>query len=120
MKTNRTRRPHQDLDVWNVAMELVTECYKITRDFPREELFVLVPQMRRCAVSIVSNISEGAARRGKNELPHFLSIARGSLSELETQLLIAVALGYLNSNQDIFSLIDRVFSMLNALLKSLK
>ena len=119
MKTIHAKRPHHNLDVWKVSMDLVIECYRITRGFPKEELFVLVLQMRRSAISIVSNIAEGAARSGKKELAHFLSIARGSLSELETQLSIAVNLEYLEANPEIFRLTDRIYLMLNALLKSL-
>jgi len=75
------------LKAWQEAMELVKEIYRVTRDFPKEEIYGLVSQMRRAAVSIPSNISEGAARGGDREFIQFLIIARGSLSELETQLL---------------------------------
>ncbi|PJC75307.1 MAG: hypothetical protein CO012_03670 [Syntrophobacterales bacterium CG_4_8_14_3_um_filter_49_14] len=80
-------RKHYELKAWQEAMELVKEIYRVTRDFPKEEIYGLVSQMRRAAVSIPSNISEGAARGGDREFIQFLIIARGSLSELETQLL---------------------------------
>lgn len=84
----------RDLIVWQKAMALTVEVYKLTRQFPKEELYVLTSQMRRAAVSIPSNIAEGHARQGR-EFANYLSIARGSAAEMETQLLIAVQLGYL-------------------------
>ena len=94
-------RKHHELRAWQEAMELVKEIYRVTRDFPKEEMYGLVGQMRRAAVSIPSNISEGAARGGDREFIQFLIIARGSLSELETQLLISYDLGYLLDISDI-------------------
>ena len=82
-------------------MELVKEIYRVTRDFPKEEIYGLVSQMRHAAVSIPSNISEGAARGGDREFIQFLIIARGSLSEFETQLLISHDLGYMRDVADI-------------------
>ena len=75
-------------------MELVTEIYRLTKDFPKEEVFGLASQLRRAAVTVPSNIAEGAARAGRKEFVQFLSVARGSLAEIETQLLIAEQLGY--------------------------
>jgi four helix bundle protein len=75
-------------------MALVRAVYALTRGFPAEETYGLVLQLRRAAVSIPSNLAEGAGRDGRKEFVRFLSIARGSLSELETQLLIAADLGY--------------------------
>jgi four helix bundle protein len=89
-------RPHKKLKVWQLAIELVTEIYKLTEPFPRKEEFGLVAQMRRAAVSIPSNIAEGLTRKtGKDKL-HFLNISQASLSELDTQLEISKNLGYLN------------------------
>lgn len=90
----KSKRMHHDLRAWQEAMVLVKDVYTITADFPREELFALTSQIRRAAVSIPSNIAEGAARTGHKEFLQFLSISRGSLSELETQLLIAAEIGY--------------------------
>jgi four helix bundle protein len=86
---------HKDLDVWKKSMDLVETIYKLTQKFPESEKFGLTSQMRRCAVSIPSNIAEGAARKGDKELIHFLHIALGSLSELETQYLIAMQLAFI-------------------------
>jgi len=79
------------LDVWQAAIELAKDVYARTKDYPRDEIFGLVSQMRRCAVSIASNIAEGAARNGKREFLQFLYIALGSVSELDTQIEISKA-----------------------------
>src|SRR5262249_16908753 len=83
----------RDLIVWQKAMSAAFEVYKLTRQFPKEELYVLTAQVRRAAISIPSNIAEGHARQGR-EFANSLSIARGSAAEAETQLLLAVQLGY--------------------------
>jgi len=83
------KRVHHDLKAWQEAMSLVKMIYESTNSFPAEENFGLKSQIRRAAVSIPSNIAEGAARTGSKEFLQFLSISRGSLSEVETQLLIA-------------------------------
>ena len=108
------------MKAWQEAMELVKEIYRVTRDFPKEEIYGLVSQMRRAAVSIPSNISEGAARGGDREFIQFLIIARGSLSELETQLLISNDLGYMRDAPDIHERIDRLFSLIGGLLRSIR
>lgn len=113
-------RKHQELKAWQEAMELVKEIYRLTRDFPKEEMYGLVGQMRRAAVSIPSNISEGAARGGDREFIQFLIIARGSLSELETQLLISHELDYLRDVSDIQERINRLFSLIGGLLRNLR
>lgn len=86
---------HKDLDVWRKSMDLVVRVYQITQLFPDSEKYGLTSQMRRAAVSIPSNIAEGAARKGDRELIQFLYIAIGSLSELETQYLIAIRLEFI-------------------------
>ena len=85
----------KELMVWQKAIDLVTEIYKITRAFPKEEVFGLVSQMQRAAVSIPSNIAEGHERNSEKEFAQFLCIARGSLAELETQIIIAEKLSYI-------------------------
>jgi len=88
---------HKDLDVWKKSMDLVESIYKLTQSFPDSEKYGLTSQMRRAAVSIPSNVAEGAARKGNKELLQFLYIAIGSLSELETQYLIAVRLAFIKN-----------------------
>jgi four helix bundle protein len=103
-------------------MELVTEVYPATRSFPRDELYALTNQLRRAAVSIPSNIAEGQARFSPKEFRHFLSQARGSLVEVETQLMIAQNLEYLTPEQN-QSLLDRTAELgkvLNGLIASIK
>jgi four helix bundle protein len=111
------RRPHHNLEAWKSSMSLVTFVYKISRSFPKEEICGLTSQMRRAAVSVPSNLAEGAARSGQREFAQFLSIARGSLSELETQLLIAVELEYMEQGHAIFDLLDKVSRLLTGLHK---
>lgn len=86
-------RTHKDLDVWHGAIELSRQIYEFTKEFPKEETFGLAAQMRRAAVSIASNIAEGAARKGNKEFVQFLYIAIGSVSELDTQLEISRVTG---------------------------
>ena len=113
------QRPHERLDVWRDAMALVVEVYRISASFPESERFGLVAQLRRAAVSVPSNIAEGAARRSRLEYLRFLSIARGSLSETDTQLEIAHRLGFMDRDPDVSNLLDRTFARLNALIRSL-
>ncbi len=80
---------YQELKVWQTGIEITKAAYKLTSKFPKEERYGLISQIRRCAVSIPSNIAEGHSRESKRELARFASIARGSLAELETQLIIA-------------------------------
>jgi four helix bundle protein len=85
---------YTDLVAWQKAMDLVQEAYRITKSFPKEELYGLTSQLRRSAVSVPSSIAEGHCRNGRREYIHHLSIALGSLGEVETQILIARRLGY--------------------------
>lgn len=89
-------RPHQKLEAWSKAIELVTDVYRSSEHFPREERYGLTSQIRRAAVSIPANLAEGAGRRSPKEFAHFLSNSQGSASELETELIIANRLGYLD------------------------
>ena len=88
-------RPHDNLEVWKKAVDFVVNVYKETGTFPSDERFGLTSQIRRAAVSIPANIAEGAARQSDKEFGHFIAIAQGSCSELETELLIGSRLGFL-------------------------
>ena len=113
---------YRDLIAWRKAMDLVTEIYRVTRTFPRDELYGLTNQLRRAAVSVPSNIAEGQARFSQKEFHHFLSQARGSLVEIETQLMIAQNLEYLSPHQ-VASLLDKAAELgkvLNGLIASIK
>ena len=96
-------RAHENLDAWKKAIEFVVAVYRQTEPFPKDERFGLTSQIRRAAVSIPANIAEGAARSSDKEYLHFVSIAQGSSSELETELLIAQKLGFL-SEENYFEL----------------
>ena len=89
-------KTHRDLDVWKKSVSLVTLIYDITKDFPKEEIYGLTNQIRRAAVSVPSNIAEGSARQGNKEFVQFLYISLGSLTEFETQLIIARNLNFLS------------------------
>ena len=92
-------KTYRDLIVWQKSMAMVTEIYKATKLFPRREDYGITSQVRRCAISIPSNIAEGYGRHSRNEYIRFLQIALGSLCELQTQLEIAVNLGYLRKEE---------------------
>src|SRR5271167_4356127 len=112
---------YKDLVVWKKSMALVTEVYAATARFPREESFGLTSQLRRSAVSVPSNIAEGQGRATKGEFVQFLAHARGSLFELETQVLIAGELGYLPSECQgrLGEKVQEIARILNGLLTSL-
>ena len=115
-------KSHKDLEVWQVAVDLAVSVYAVTRKFPKDELFGMSAQMRRSAVSIPSNIAEGAARNGKKEFIQFLYISLGSASELDTQLEIAqrVGLGESPELQQLNDLRARVSKMIQGLIRSVK
>lgn len=92
-------RPHERLEVWGLAVDFVVEVYRTTESFPKEEKFGLTSQIRRAAVSVPANIAEGAGRHSPKEFAHFLSNAQGSASELDTELLIAYRLGYVDDQR---------------------
>jgi four helix bundle protein len=106
---------YKDLVVWQQAMELVEMIYLHTGDWPKSEMYGLTSQVRRAAVSVVSNIAEGQGRKSKGEFLQFLGNAKGSLLEVETQILIAGRLKYLNeaASEEVGSKIDRVSRLLN-------
>ena len=113
---------YRELVVWQKAMALVSAVYKLTRSFPEPERFGLTSQIRRAAVSIPSNIAEGQGRLATKEFRQFLGIARGSLKELETQLLISIDLAYAEVAEvdACLGLADEVGRMLNALIRALE
>ncbi len=111
---------HKKLEAWENAMELVKQVYKVTESFPKNELFGLTSQMRRCAVSIPSNIAEGAARNSDRDFIRFLHIALGSLSELETQVLISKEIELLKDVRPLEIQIFRVRRPIQGLIKYLQ
>ena len=115
-------KSYRDLIAWQKAIQLVTEIYKTTRQFPKEEIYGLTSQLRRAAVSIPSNIAEGQARLSKLEFKNFLSHARSSLVEVETQLLIACNLDYLSESaaNQLLKQTTEVARILNGLLNTLR
>jgi len=113
-------RTHENLRAWQYSMDLVEVIYKETGTYPSEERFGLINQLRRAAVSVPSNIAEGGARGSDAEFIRFLYIARGSLSEVQTQLQIASSLGFAPLNQTTLELIENTFAQLGGLINSLK
>ena len=116
------KQGYQDLVVWQKAMELVTAVYRVTRDWPREEQYGLTSQVRRAAVAIPSNVAEGHGRSGRREFAHHVSIAYGSLCELETQLLIAERLDFSDAKatESLMNRIADVRRLTSGLLRSLQ
>ena len=115
-------KDHTDLKVWQKSMELVTSVYKLVRKLPKEELYALSDQMRRAAVSIPSNIAEGHSRHSDKELLQFLYIARGSKAELDTQILIAINLGYFTADdaKEAITLSEETGKLLNSFISYIK
>jgi len=112
----------KDLVVWQKAMEMVTEVYKLTDSFPKREVYSLTDQIRRAAVSVPSNIAEGQAHHNNREFVHFLRHSSGSLAEVETQLHIAERLGYADATsiEQIVQRVNEVGRILNGLIGSLR
>ena len=119
--TNKPLSSYRELIAWQKAIDLVTEIYSITKEFPREETYGLTSQLRRSAVSVPSNIAEGQGRATKGEFIQFLCHARGSLFELETQIVLAEKLGYITpeTESQVALRITEVARILNGLLTSL-
>ena len=113
---------HKNLRVWHQSIEMVTSLYMMTKTFPKDEIFGLVSQIRRAAVSVPSNIAEGYARGTDREKLHFLRISSGSMSEIETQLMLSLNLGYIS--QEVYDeqseRITSLWKQLNALIGSVK
>ena len=111
-----------DLEVWQAAMDLVVSIYRLSKHFPKEEMYGLTSQLRRAAISVASNIAEGKGRFSDRELAQFLAHSRGSVFEIETQLQIAQRLGYITKeeNEPILREVVRVGQMLNGLIRSVR
>ena len=112
------KRKHHDLLAWQQSIELVKIIYRLTESFPQSELYGLTAQMRRAAVSVPANIAEGMGRNSTKELLQFLTIARGSLSELDPFVVLARELGYAKSADQVEAQLDRVFGLVGGLINS--
>lgn len=121
METNKTLSSYKELHVWQRAMELVVSIYKVTANFPKEEIYGLTSQIRRSAISIPSNIAEGRMRGTKKDFVHFLRIAYASGAELETQIEISKQLPKINilDYSKVDSLLDEIMKMLNVMIRKL-
>jgi len=121
MSEDQKTSDYKDLVVWQKGITLAKHIYELTQSFPAEEKYGLASQMRRAAVSIPSNIAEGQARHTTGEFIQFLSHAEGSIAELDTQLIIAVDLGYCENGkaESILQLISQLRKMLNSLRRKL-
>ena len=117
-----TIRSYQDLDVWQLAMQVAEDCYKATRTFPSEEAYGMTSQIRRASVSIPANIAEGYGRESTKSFAQFLRIAQGSLKELETHILLCARVGLLadNAASPLLAALDRIGRMLRNLIRSLQ
>ncbi len=114
---------YKELLIWQKGIKIVVLVYKLTKDFPKDEIYALTSQLKRASVSVPSNIAEGFGRQTDKSFNHFLNIARGSLNEIETQLIIAKELGFIDNEDalnEILFLIDEEGKMLNAFAKNLK
>jgi four helix bundle protein len=114
-------KTHKDLDVWRKAIDFVTSIYKVTESFPKNEIYGIISQIRRSAVSVPSNIAEGAARKRKTEFTQFLYIALSSAAELETQLLIANNLDYIEEDECniLLNELNSISRMIQGLIKAI-
>jgi four helix bundle protein len=111
---------YKDLNVWKESMDLVEDIYRLVKYFPREEIYALSNQLKRAVVSIPSNIAEGQNRNTLKEFIQFLYIALGSVSEVETQILIAQRLNYIQNIDNELKQITKIRKMINALINSIK
>jgi four helix bundle protein len=117
----KKQKPHRNLVAWQKGMELVMEVYRLTRNFPDIELYGLISQLRRAALSVPSNIAEGAADRTRSQFTNFLSNSLGSLNEIDTQLELSFRLGYISKNEyhQIDSLLDECLALTYGLRRSI-
>jgi four helix bundle protein len=112
---------HRDLRVWQLSMNLVEECYRLSAKFPKEEIYGLTTQLRRAAISVPANIAEGFGRESRATYQNFLRISQGSLKELETHLILSVRLGMAQPDQvdEALNSCDNIGRMLRGLIRSL-
>lgn len=116
-------KSYKELLIWQKGIKIVVLIYKLTKDFPKEEMYALTSQLKRASVSVPSNIAEGFGRQTDKSFNHFLNISRGSLNEIETQLIIAKELDFVvhdNLFNEILFLIEEESKMINAFSKNLK
>ncbi len=113
---------YRELIVWQKAMEMVENIYTLTQSLPKDELFSITNQIRRAAISVPSNIAEGYGRQSKKEYLQFLSIANGSVCEIETQLLLCVRIGYLTeeNTKETFQLLSEIGKIITTIKQKLK
>ena len=120
MKAEGRRNSCRDLIVWQKSMDLAKKVYQLTKTFPKDEIYGLTSQIRRCSVSIPSNIAEGRGRNSDKEFIRFLNISLGSLYELQTQLELALAFQYISNIDEVNNASIEIEKMLNALINSKK
>ena len=120
MRKQEVFKSHHDLDLWKKSIDFVTDIYNVTKSLPNDEKFALINQLRRAAVSVPSNIAEGASRQSNKEFIQLLYIVMGSLSEIETQLIICKNLKYLAEIHHLHDKIIDLKKMTNGLIKYLK
>jgi four helix bundle protein len=115
-------RPHKNLEVWKESIDLVQKLYKLLENFPSEEKYGIISQLKRAAISVPSNIAEGAARRTDKEMYQFLSIAAGSLSEIDTLIEISKKLELLGTKEYkiLYDKVEKIDALLRGLMKSIK
>ena len=116
-------KSYKDLLIWQKGIKIVLLVYQLVKSFPKEEIYALTSQLKRASVSIPSNIAEGYGRNSDKSFSHFLDISRGSLFEIETQLIIAKELGFISDDflyQEILSQIEEESKMINSFSKTLK
>ncbi len=114
-------RTHKDLDVWQKSLDFAETIYNLTENFPSDEKFGLVSQLRRAAVSVTSNIAEGAGRHSSREFAQFLYIALASTSEIETQIILSERLGYIKSgSKDVLNDLEVIRKLLSGLIRAVK
>lgn len=116
-------KSYKELLIWQKGIRIVLQVYKLTQNFPKEEIYALTSQLKRASVSIPSNIAEGFGRQTDKSFNHFLNISRGSLNEIETQLIIAKELGFIldeNLYNNLLFIIEEESKMINAFAKNLK